>query len=224
MSYPWGLLFSAPSCFPFPLSSQKWFTCLFTLSYIHLSHSATLYPQSHYSKVCTGVLVSEYHAVVNIRTGLNSATGFPEELTFATNMSKLKSIIFPCVVHYFIEQEKLQAKKLLFIYTSVTISRIWLISYKLYYYTCRNNLFCFKLILATLEWWLSSSSICCTKKKYYLHIAFVNFLLWGMFPRTASLKNQRNHIISKTHNSADSTLSIKSTAWKDLRIDILRIF
>lgn len=162
------------------------------------------------------------HENMGLNSGLYSATGFPAELTFAMNISKPKSIVVPCVLHYFLEQEKLQAKELLFIYTSVTISRIWLILYKLYYCTCRNNLFCCKLILAPLEWWLSSSPICCTKKNY-LHIAFVNFLLWGMLPRTASLKTQRNCIISKTHNAADSTFSIKSTPREDLRIDILRI-
>lgn len=113
------------------------------------------------------------HCCERENRGLNSgpcaATGFQEELTFATNVSKFNIIIIPCVLHYFIKKEKLQAKELLYIYTSATISRIWLISYKLYYCTCRNNLFCFKLILATLEWWLSSSSICCRKKKIFAH-------------------------------------------------------
>lgn len=136
-------------------------------------------------------------------------------------MSKSNSLTIPWVLHFFLKKEKIQANKLLYIYTSysVTISRIWLILYKLYYCTCRNNLFCFKLILATLD----CSSICC-RKKNYLHLAIVNFLLQGMFSRTTSLKKQRNHILSKTHSSADSTLSIKSTTWKDLRIDILKDF
>lgn len=178
---------------------------MFTLSYIHLSHSATLYPQSYYSKFGTGVSGSEYYAVVKMREW--GAIGFQEKLTFAS-MSKSNSLIIPCALHFFIKKEKIQANKLLYIYTSysVTISRIWLILHKLYYCTCRNNLFCFKLILATLD----CSSICCRKKKY-LHIAIVNFLLQGMFSRTTSLKKQRNHILSKTHSSADSTLSIKST-------------
>lgn len=118
--------------------------------------------------------------------GPHSATGFQEELTFARNMSKSNSLIILWVLHFFVKKEKIQANKLLHIYTSysATISRIWLILYKLYYCTCRNNLFCFKLILATLE----RSSICCREKKY-LHIAIVNFLLQGMFSRTTSLKN-----------------------------------
>lgn len=93
--------------------------------------------------------------------GPYSATGFQENLTFAS-VSKPNSLIIPRVLQFFIK-EKIQANKLLCIYTSysVTISRIWLILYKLYYCTSRNNLFCFKLILATLD----CSSICCRKKK-----------------------------------------------------------
>lgn len=136
---------------------------------------------------------------------------------------KSQQITVPCVLRYFIKKEKLQAKILLYIYTSGTISRIWLISYKLYYCTCRNNLFCFKLILVTLKRWLSSSSICC-RKKLFAH-SFCNFFSSEVcFQERHPSKKQTNRIIRKTHNSADSALSIKTTTWKDLRIDILRIF
>lgn len=153
--------------------------------------------------------------------GPHSATGFQEELTFARNMSKSNSLIIPCVLHFFVKKEKIQANKLLYIYTSysATISRIWLILYKLYYCTCRNNLFCFKLILATLE----HSSICCREKKLFAH-SYCEFSSPRYVFKNYISQKQRNHIISKTHSSADSTLSIKSTTWKDLRTDILRIF
>lgn len=140
---------------------------MFTLSYIHLSHSATLYPQSHYSKFGTGVSGSEYYAVVKMRVGGHILPlGFRKKLTFAS-MSKSSSLTIACALHFFSKTEKIQANQLLSIYTSysVTISRIWLILHKLYYCTCRNNLFCFKLILATLD----CSSICCRKKKLFAH-------------------------------------------------------
>lgn len=207
-----------------PLARNDLHVCLLWATFIWVIQQ----PSTHSHITANFELESQWvlccceHGNKGLNSGPYSATAF-QELTCATNVSKFSSIIIPCFLHYFIKKEKLQAKELLYIYTSVTISRIWLISYELYYCTCRNNLFCFKLILATLDWWLSSSSICC-RKKNYLHIAFVNFLLWGMFSRSVSLKKQHNHIISKTHNSADSTLSIKSTTWKDLRNDILRIF
>lgn len=77
------------------VSLQKWFTCLFTLRYIHLSHSVTLYPQSYYSKFWIGVLVSKY-CEQKLNSGPYSATGLQEDLTFAMNMPKFSSIISPC--------------------------------------------------------------------------------------------------------------------------------
>lgn len=62
------------------------------------------------------------------RRGLNSgpysATGFQEEPICATNVSEFNITITPCVLHPFIKKEKLEAKELLYIYTSVTVSRI----------------------------------------------------------------------------------------------------
>lgn len=178
--------------FPFlSLSSQKWFTCLFTPSYIHLSHSATLSPQSYYSKFWIGGSIREHYTVQIREQGAKSWVTFCHQASGRTHLCdkhlKSQQITIPCILRYFIKKEKLQAKILLYIYTSGTISRIWLISYKLYYCTFRNNLFCFKLILATLKWWLSSSSICC-RKKLFAHSFCDFFFLWGMFSRTTSLK------------------------------------